>query len=611
MATALQLTAQATIINGQGLAPSANLLAQISSFQNHSTVHTVANIWQNVFTANDASLASAVSSLGSNVYLGLWLLDLYPSNVSAACSVGPQYYDSAYASTVPSFSNTLLAQARAPFANGMSEFANVYGTASSLMLSSFDTVASINILQNRTYGQSGLGYTGPADLATNGLGGNVSAVIADTVTAFGTMYDVNNMANIGDPYVFGQNIINQGLGNYGNIIAQCRAAGLNTRNLQQIPTATTVTSQQASTTATSTPIGQVQLPTITNVTTTTAASGTSLNVMQNIYQSVSGSDLQAIVTATQTTVSNVSITTLADYLNFNKVFTVSQQANLAYYGVNDFASLGRWLQSRIGSGYFANWNAVVNLMANLSVPSQTYTTTTGNTPVLSAGTISTLSTSLATGSGPFNNAVISDFLGATAGMPYTVDITALNNYYSSVDTATLNSDLATLDSRVVTYMNGAIANTMPSLTPVVNAVNAVNAYMNSAPFQTQANLVPAQTAYTDVISHLNTEVSNLHKAGVVFNSPGSGYPSLLSGFAQSFSQAAAGRTQFQTNQFFANLITNDTAGDTLRAAVAENINTVVLGTGGIILNNDAQPAAKIAQAAALGIPLSTYLTQNQ
>jgi len=59
------------------------------------------------------------------------------------------------------------------------------------------------------------------------------------------------------------------------------------------------------------------------------------------------------------------------------------------------------------------------------------------------------------------------------------------------------------------------------------------------------------------------------------------------------------------------LITSDSAGDTLRSAVAENINSSIAQSRGITATNDPGPQLAIVQAQTQNIPLSTYITQNQ
>ena len=209
---------------------------------------------------------------------------------------------------------------------------------------------------------------------------------------------------------------------------------------------------------------------------------------------------------------------------------------------------------------------------------------------------------LGTGSGPFNNPVLVDYLGAVAGIPYTNLITTLNTNYSTLSNSiNLTSLVQALDASVSNYVY-----VNQDYTSVQNNVNAVNSALNSLSNTTA--LSNSETAFYSALTHLNIEVSNLVRAGVVFNS---GYPQALHSFGQRIGSIAADKTQNQTYQFFANLITNDAAGDTVRLAIAESINSAKLTAKGISTTNDPAPSNMLYQSAAQGIPLTTYISQNK
>jgi hypothetical protein len=118
----------------------------------------------------------------------------------------------------------------------------------------------------------------------------------------------------------------------------------------------------------------------------------------------------------------------------------------------------------------------------------------------------------------------------------------------------------------------------------------------------------AQSAYYQMLNQLTREVSNLSTAGVIFNS---GYTSSLKSFAQQIISTATDKVQYQTYQFFANIISNDASGDTIRSAISESINAAVLVAKGIVVKNDPQPQSVVTQAKLQNIPLSTYLSRNK
>jgi len=141
---------------------------------------------------------------------------------------------------------------------------------------------------------------------------------------------------------------------------------------------------------------------------------------------------------------------------------------------------------------------------------------------------------------------------------------------------------------------------------VNSAVSAVNATLNALGNTTP--VTQASTVFNDVTTKLALEVSNLNKAGVVFDS---GSRQGLFSFAQTLSTLFSDNVKIQTTQFGANLITNDAYGDTIRAAIAETTNTQALQKIGIQVHNDPAPSQAVELAQAQNIPLSTYLSQNK
>lgn len=601
MASALQLTATSTVASGYGLAANTAVLAQITKFQSQSTVAAFANVC--ALASGNSSVANVMANIGQGVTYGTWLLDLYPANVTATGSGGVALYPG----NIASFSGTLQNQVTGPFASGLSGFANVYNNSYAYMVSSFDTVASANILQNKTYAQSGLGYTGPADLATGGIGASAQ-VLANVVSQFGTMYDVNNISTMGDPYVFGQNLLNQNLGSYGDLSTQLSAAGLDTTNLQAIPTSTTTTSLQSKAAPTNTPIGAVAIPTLATSTTTTSVPGNSTDTVIAIYKSITGSNLD-IITHTTGFVSTTSsqIVSLNDYLDLTKIVDSANLAQLNQLGITTLSGLGSYIHSKLGKGYFSTWSSMATLLQSLEVPVLPYTTANANSATLSPSITNSIISGAGTGSGPFGNPAIVDFLGATSGYPYVTQLNIINQNFVTVAAASgITSYIAALKTALNNYINGGGSGR--NISNVIIAVANLNAALKSLSPTSTPGLAAAQTAYWQMLNRLNTEVAFLSRAGAVF---GAGYPNSLTSFSQSLPTIAADKTQYQTYQFFANLITKDSYGDTIRAAVAETINSDLLASAGITLNNDPAPSTVISQSQTQNVPITTYLTQNQ
>ena len=616
MASAVTLNAMATIINGQGLAENSELSSAISTYLDNGVANIITNIY---VSANTANTTFSLSSITSNITQGYFLFDQYPPNVSPTVSTaltawapnlnvptgtlitnGGQIYETianiagistfgnlANSIQAPYFSTVLSSQANGPFSYGMAGFANTFTVCYGYVLSSIDTAGSIDVLQNKTYGQSGVGFSGITDLVTGGVGPN-APLLANVVSGFGTMYDITQISVMADPYVFGQNLLNQNLGTYGNLAEKLAATGLNVNDITTIPSTTTTTAPVASTVSVSTTFGALTLPTVGNVVVNNNVTGNNPATVEAIYNTITGTDLQSIISATGFVV-KTPIASLADFVNFSKVIEPNLLTELSAIGINSFADFSKYLNTRVGQQNFSSWNSLVAYLSSIQVPKLNYTTTSSTTPVLSNATISTLRSSIGTGTGAFGNPIMSDLLGACAGIPYAADYEIING--------NIGAFIGTVITGLNNINNAFVANIDP--TPALNSLTtSVNSFSGPA-------FTACEHAYYTMLNQLTTEVSNLSKADAIFGPVVNGASKFLSGFGQSIGNyGGTDRTGAGTDVLIGRLITNDAAGDTIRAAIVENNNNQTY-------TNDPKPQQALIQSQAQGIPLSTYLSQNQ
>jgi hypothetical protein len=623
MATAISLNAASAIINGQGLAANAALASQFTTFQSKPTRILIANIFANA-KANVSGNAysnvqSAVDAIGTGVTRGQWLIDFYPANVSPISSANIFKYGNASSTT--SFSAVIKKQAELPFDHGLSGFANIYFLVSGHAQGIFETVSSVRLLQDRTYSEAGIGFTGPLDTITAGLGTNAK-LIANVVADWGTMYDINNINQIADPYVFGQNLLNQELGYINGLTDQLQAVGLDPSDLTDVETSITTTTQQETTVRVSTFAGEIEIPTITEVTTTTPVTGSSPTVVVNIYRTITGANLATIVNATGiiTSVnSRQNLLSLADYLDLSKVVAPDLYRVLKTdLEIENFEDFGNYIVSRLGQVTFRNWADMAQLLRNIETPALSNLPTGGDTNVLYTSTVTTFNNLYGTGRGPFSNPTIADYLGTTAGMPTLPAMSTINSYYDTL-VSSISTQVSNLDRAVVDYVtlyaaydadytasNGSPTLSEPSLSIITSNVSALNTALNNIPDSTAYSA--STRAYYDMLEQLALEVPNLVKAGVVFTT---GEATILNSFAESIGPTASDKKELETYQFFANLITPDQAGDTIRAAVAETINTNILTQAGIQTYNDPEPRSIITQSESQNVSISTYISRNK
>ena len=650
MSSAVSLNAITSILGGNGLAQAPGLVPQLSTDQSKPALVSFANAYINTGIASNvtSNLVTQLNTIGSAITSGHFLLDLYPSNVTPVSSAGITAWTPGLTLPVGSLfsasgkvykvtgnissgsfngnvlrnsklagvSTILGVQSGLPFSGGMSGFANVFQRAYGYSQQVLDTVSSITMLTGRTYNQSGIGYTGPADLVTGGV--TQGNLLANVVSHWGTMYDINNITKISDPYVFGQNLLNQGFGYINGLADQLTAVGLDVTDLTNVTAVKTVTTQEERMSTVSTFVGDIEFPTLVEVTTTTPVTGNSPTVVLNIYKTVTGANLATIVNSANISTTTGNITTLADYLDFNKVVDTNLLSALSSLGITSLDTLSQYLSSKVGNGNFRSWADMSTFLRSFETPALSYLPTGANANVLYANTLTTLNSIYGTGSGALGNPIIIDYLGACAGDPYTARFANINANYNSLVT-TVTTTTASLDKAVIDYCTAYLAYEAdfysnvpvglpaPSISSVTANVAAVNSALSSIPSNSLVTYLNSEW-YT-VLNRLTTEVSNLQKAGVT--SFAATTTTSLLGFAERIGRVASNKTESETYQFFANIITNDFYGDTIRATVAENINEKLLSSVGITTFNDPDPRAKIYQAQQQNIQLSTYITRNK
>ena len=119
----------------------------------------------------------------------------------------------------------------------------------------------------------------------------------------------------------------------------------------------------------------------------------------------------------------------------------------------------------------------------------------------------------------------------------------------------------------------------------------------------------AQDAWYKSLNTLTLEVSLLASANYRTFAPGTA--AILKGFATGITSSATDKDQIKTYDVIMGVITNDAAGDVIRAAISESINRSKLQSVGIVSSSDPQPSMAIIQAKNQNIPISTYLKQNK
>jgi hypothetical protein len=622
MASAIQINAAGNVIAGYGFNVNPPFLTKVAQFKNLKTVTLLSQIYAQLagtLPLISNNLYPIIDALGTGLVKERFLIDLWPSNVTPICSASVSYHHGSVSNT-ESFINTLVNQANWPLANGNSGFSSAYLGVFSTCLSKYDIIGAINVLQNKTYGQTGLNYDNTLDITTNGINTD-GPLLANVVANWGTMYDINNMSLIGDPYVFGQNLLNQGLGTYGNIAGQLTAAGLDISDITKPTQNSSGTSIQSTVRTRPSPFGDIHLPTLNSVDVSIPITGTSPTVVVNIYKSVTKTNLSAIISATGITPGgSTTITSLADFLDYPKVVNPGYTNELKSLGITSLSSLGSYIQRIVGKSTFPTWKDMSLFLSNIHIPPQ-LSTVGGSSlqSVVSHNAITTINSAVGTGTGNFSHRIITDYLGAMEGNPYTQLLTTIISNYPQIAVGVENT-MSALYSAVVAYITQYLAYLadqakpyppgptgsppMPSTAPVSAAASAVNTALSHvskiAPYHT------AVTAFLTAISRLVTEVNNISGDSITNVAD----KNALINFSQSVGNDGSDSTVTDSYQFFANVITHDYHGDSIKLAISESINTSKLNSAGVPMNNNTSPASIVAQSNIQNIPITSYINQN-
>jgi hypothetical protein len=225
---------------------------------------------------------------------------------------------------------------------------------------------------------------------------------------------------------------------------------------------------------------------------------------------------------------------------------------------------------------------------------------------------SSLNSILATGSGPNGTLTIFDFMGATAGIPYTAEFNAAANTINSMQAANSLYTLTNTTDGVYTVMQNTlngdytvvidpgppvdIVITIPGGYPGAGTYANLDAAFSTGLIPAAANLIANIVAnnsssvtslnnnFNTMALQLNSEVNNLAAAQINFNDLAANSRSSLLSFGTSLHQIGADITppgQSPADFFAAIADTSTTAGQAILASFREGRNIDVLNTAGI------------------------------
>lgn len=281
------------------------------------------------------------------------------------------------------------------FSKGVLGFTSLLGQAGGYAATTFGFQGAIAQAQGMKFDDMGFTFANYNDVASGGVTNqfkvNTATGIGTEITRLGTLFDVGDLYNFATPGSICSNLINQGLGDVGNLSNKLEEQGVDLLGLKF----------------------------------------DNQDIITEVMSSINGRDLEEIFGVTNFNPFNPgAIQTLADVLEITNVLGPDVTSE-----INSFDALSNKL-GNIG-GNFNGVGDISNLYSGLDLTSFPKLAALGT--LLPDNLVGDLSSTLGEGSGPFRNPTVTDIIGSAAGTGYT------NNIQNCINTQT---DLISNNSNV-------------------------------------------------------------------------------------------------------------------------------------------------------------------
>ena len=529
--SSVMLIATDGLLQNQGINVSGNLTVAINAYANTTAVSSYLDIlstaFANVGVANDqitTSTFSSIQALAANTFPAI--TDAVPAAYAANLVIG---------NATTGFSGLVTTQANLVLGSGdISIFAQVYSLCQGY-ISQNNPI--INTVKNST--SLAPTFTNMNSLSTGGISdiNRVLPVFGEDLQKLGQAWDLTRLIYYGFPSALLFQMAKAG-GLLPEFTAKLDAAGLSTEELNAILTGTSATTQaegiiyQAMLDTTGSTLDQVK--TILDVTTlnlTTMAD--LLNPVRTLPNSYQQLTIQAPTGGGPIPVT-ISLTNI-----YSAAATVNAVILPMFINDEAYTELAKIIPSdqALANRAIANSLGQVKNISQLTLPAFTTAvraietnTGLGNINALTqpvpTSVSSNLNTLLATGTGPNGTLTLFDFMGATAGVPYTAEFTAAANTINSMQAAnslyflsdatdgvytvmqnTLNGDYTTVINPVPPV---EISITIPSGLPGEGTYGNLDLAFTTGLLPAAANLIAnVVTANPGNVTSLNSNFSNM------------------------------------------------------------------------------------------------------
>ena len=612
--SSVMLIATDGLLQNQGLVISGNLTVAISAYTSTTAVGDYLGILSsaaaNVGTANDQITTSTFSSLQS---LGASTLPAITDAVPAA-----------YAGTLPignsaaGFSGLVTAQANLILGNGdLGKFAQVYGQCQGYIVQNNPI---INSVKNSTVLDST--FTSMNSITTGGISDinrNLPA-FGDDLARLGTAWALNKLPLFGYPWVLLYQMSQAG-GIMPELTQQLINAGVTIDDLSSIQRGSEVADSvdlliyQVMTQVTGDLLDQVKL--LLSVTTTNLSTMADLlNPVKSLPNSYLGltnlTPTGTDVTPTATVLSNVYVSANTVNSNLLSVYGTSP----AYVGLSKIIPPAQALASQAIADSLQQVKNIFQL--TLPVLARTVSATETNsglgditalTKPVPASVAANINSTLATGTGPNGTLTLFDFMGATAGIPYTAEFTSIANTINSMQSANALYTLTDSTNGVYTVMqdtlNGdyttiinpspiEITITIPPGLPGAGTYGNLDAAFSTGLIPAAANLIAnvatnnasnassMNSSFTTMAQQLSAETNNLVLAQVTFGDLAANSRSSIMSLGSSLHDIGTDVAPDGQNDFFTAIAdTSNQYGQAIIASFREGRNIKVFDNAGI------------------------------
>ena len=612
--SSVMLIAADGLLQNQGLVVSGNLAIAINSYTSTTAVSSYLGIlssgFANVGTANDQITTNTFSSLQQ----------LGSATLPAVTDAVPAAYVSSLpiGNNVTGFSGLVSTQGNLILGNGdLGKFAQVYGQCQSYIVQNnpiINSVKNSSILDTT--------FTSMNSITTGGISdiNRTLQIFGADLTKLGNTWALNKLPFFGFPWVLLYQMSQAG-GIMPELVQRLIDSGVTVDNLSDIQRGSEVAASvdlliyRVMTGVTGDLLDQVKV--LLSVTTENLTNMADLlnpvKTLPNSYTQLTnliptGTD----VSPTATVLANVYTT--ASTVNSNL---------LAVYGTSPaYQSLSKILppDQALANQAIANSLQQVKNIFQLTLPvfaravTATETNTglgdiTSLTKAVPTSVASNINNTLATGTGPNGTLTLFDFMGATAGVPYTAEFTAdaaiinamqaANALYTLTDSTygvytvmqnTLNGDYTS----VINPSPIEITITIPAGLPGEGTYGNLDAAFSTGLIPAAANLIAnvaannasnastLNTSFTTMAQQLSAETNNLVLAQVEFNDLAANSRSSVMSLASNLHEIGTDVAPKGQNDFFTAIAdTSNQYGQAIIASFREGRNIKVFNDAGI------------------------------